>query len=170
MTMPDTGSFLSKALAGDEDRPKLPTLKFESPGDAYTLTITEKAMVQQTEYNPDPNAAKVQKFWDDGSPMMMLALSGTLEDGSEHRLFIKGKLQTAAVAKAVADAGEKDINPGGKLWIKFTGWEKARSGYNAKAYEAAYKAGAAPSPSTTDFLASSGGGGKSAPASDAPPF
>ena len=182
MTSPDTASYLGRSLASDEDRPKLPWLKFANPGDAYTIDITDKGMAPDYEYKKDPDAPKVQKTWPNGDLKEFLVITGTTEGGEEVNLAVKGRLQTMALAKAVHEAGDAarnadgkpDVAPGGKLWMKFTKWTTSKSGYDAKDFEAKYQAPAKASVDTASFLAPGGSGPLRAPAGaaqdSAPPF
>lgn len=181
MTMPDTQSFLGRANAIGEDRPKLPWVKLGEVGDEVDLDVTDKGMAPDYEYNPNPEAPKVQKTWPNGDPMFFMVITGTLrapttvgngtksgrtaQPGEEVNLAIKGKRLTAAVSKAViTDNGLRDIPTSGRLWIKFTGWETGKQG-EAKTYTAKYKPAAL---DTSGFLGADAGSGLRAPAGKAP--
>lgn len=184
MTTPDTSSYLGRALASDEDRPKLPWLKFADEGDAVTLTITDKGMAPDYEYTKVKDAPRVQKTWPDGKLKEFMVITGTLdqparvgdgttagataETGTAVNLAIKGKLMTQALARAVVtEASKADVEPGGKLWIKFTGWTVSKNGYEAKAFTAKYQP---PAADTSGFLSGGleAGSGLRAPAGKAP--
>lgn len=154
MTMPDTSSFL---LGGSS----YPSLKFDAAAKTeHTLTITEHPeMRQQTEYVPGGGIGELL-WWDKAQtqPKMQMVVTGTVDESERtspdddltRRLYIKGQMQKA-VGEAVREAGASDIKKGAKLWIKCTGTERQKSGYDAKVYTARYKApeGGA----TADFLA-----------------
>lgn len=190
MTMPDTQAYLGRANGSDEDRPKLPWVKFSEIGDEVDLDITDKGMAPDYEYNPNPDAPKVQKTWPNGDPMFFMVITGTLrapatvgdgtkggrtaQPGEEVNLAIKGKRASAAVGKAViTDNGLKDIPPSGRLWMKFTGWETGKQG-EAKTYTAKYKPGEVDTSSFLNPEGSSGSlrapAGKAPAQDDVPPF
>lgn len=160
----NTSSFL---LGGE----KVPAAKFKEIGDEHTLTITDKEMRQQTDYDTGEPLT-----FPNGDPRMQLQLTGTVEEsereGAEddlrRRFYLKGESQKAA-GEAVRAAGAKDLEIGGKLWMKYTADEKiAGSKKVKKLYKAAYKKPEGGTASAA-FLGT-GTGPASSPDSNDPPF
>jgi hypothetical protein len=145
-----------------------PSLKFTTPGDAHTLSLTEEpTLTQQTEFGTGE-----LKYWKDGSPRMQLVCTGSVDeserDGADddltRRLYLRGESQKA-VGAAVREAGVKTLEVGGVIWIKYTGdGQKGTGGFAPKLYTAKYKKPEPGQSAQASFLGDAKADG------DSPPF
>lgn len=106
-----------------------PSAKFPEIGTVVRGTITAAEMAQQTEAD-----TRKPRFFDDGQPMMQLVITLQTEerdreiddDDGRRRLFAKGGKGTDqgmsmkdAIADAVKKAGQKRIEQGATLAVKY---------------------------------------------------
>lgn len=117
------------------------SFKFDSVGRAVFGKIMSREMRQQTDYDSGK-----PKFWDDGNPMMQLAVAldtnetdpSDPEDDGERMIYIKGEMQKA-VRQAVLTAGAAGLEIGGILQVTYIGdGPKPARGNPPKLYEATY--------------------------------
>lgn len=109
-----------------------PAFKFTNFGDRVTGTVTSRRVKDIPAMKPG----------DPARPTLIIDLRA--DDGSEHALFVKEGQMTAALGRAVKEAGRQTIVVGDRMAVEFTHTEKAsKAGYNdKKMFAVAYKAGA----------------------------
>ena len=130
-----------------------PSFKFDAPGATVKGVVLAKASVQQRDF-----ATGNPKFYDDGNPMMQLAITiqtdlrdaSIDDDDGERRVFAKGAM-LVAIRDAVKKAGLQTLSVGDELAVKYTKDGKAERGMNPpKEYLAHVKKGVAPTPIDLD--------------------
>lgn len=148
---------------------KVPALKFATVGTEHTITVTdEPELRQQTDFDSGEPL-----FWDDArtQPRMQLVITGEVDESAREggdddglrRLYVKGELQKA-MGQALRESGAKTIEPGGKVWVRYTGDGTASGRKNPpKLYKAAYKAPEAKAAAAASFLGSNDGDGSKPP-------
>jgi hypothetical protein len=122
----------------------IPSAKFDTIGTTVSGTIaTRPEVVQQTDLDTgDP------KFWNDGKPMMQLAVTIQTElrdpevpdDDGKRKFYVKAKLLDA-VRTAIRTAGAKNLEVGGVLTVAYVAdGEVKKRGHNPpKIYSATYQ-------------------------------
>ena len=117
---------------------KYPSVSFRNIGDAVVGRIVALDDYQQKEYNTNPNAPVVLKFWPkSGDPMMGVRVTLETNPGdptSRVTLWGEGKKLLMAIAGAVKGKGAPDLEVGGDLAVTFTGYDG-----RAKTYAANYE-------------------------------
>lgn len=119
-----------------------PSAKFPTPGARTEGFVTGWETMQQRDFDTSK-----PKFWDDGKPMMQLAitLQTTLRDPSVHdddglrRIFVKGQLK-AALQDAMKAAGGAKLEQGAYIAVTYThdGEPRQRGAKPPKQYRAEY--------------------------------
>lgn len=106
-------------------------VKFVTVGDKIAGTITGRRV-------------KDMKAIDEGKPPVpTLIIDVTDDEGAEHALFVKPGQMTAALGKAVKEAGRETIVIGDRIGVQFTGTESVPGKPSPKKlFAVAYKAGA----------------------------
>lgn len=98
-------------------RAKYPTFKFEQPGttlDGIVSQPTEDSQVR--EFGTDK-----LKFWPDGNPVMQTRIIVRDSAPSEWAVYAQGRM-AKAITQAIVAAGAGDLEVGGHLQIRFTGY------------------------------------------------
>jgi hypothetical protein len=126
----------------------IPSAKFDTIGTTVSGTIaTRPEVVQQTDLDTGE-----PKFWNDGKPMMQLAVTIQTElrdpeipdDDGKRKFYVKAKL-LEAVRAAIRTAGAKGLDVGGVLTVAYVAdGEVKKRGHNPpKIYSATYQPPAA---------------------------
>lgn len=126
-----------------------PAAKFTNIGDEIEGTLVEKDTQHKTEYNKNPNAEKVFKYFKSGDPVIELILTlqtdqtdPTIEgDKGVRRVFVSYAMQQE-LQRAVAEAGIKRSLPlGSHIKIKHTHTSPSMGGgQDRKEYKIVVKA------------------------------
>jgi hypothetical protein len=104
--------------------PKLPTLKFEKPGDTHGGVVTDVKKLEDRD--PAGNA----KTWPNGDPRFVYVLSLKTETEGECNLWARG-VMINAIREAAKSAGVTEL-VGNKVSIRYTGdGEQKNKAFNA---------------------------------------
>lgn len=121
--------------------PSYPSIKFETPGTAHTMTITEIGELRQAR-DFDTGEPAVSKS---GKPKMTLRILVDYQ-GEDHALWVPQYSNLWKAIQQAREAAGRPLEPLGVLWVQYTGdvqVEGARKGMMAKTYTAKYKGPAA---------------------------
>jgi hypothetical protein len=120
---------------------KTPALRFPTPGTEYTGTVTDAPkLVQKHVYTPKGDGPLA--WWDDAKkePKMAVVINLTVDDEKVSLWADKPGALFRAIGDAQIATGSR-IQPGGKLWVKYTHEAPSPNGYQQKQYDVKYKAG-----------------------------
>lgn len=131
-------------------QPRGTILKFKDVGTEHTIQLTEPYTERQaTEYVPGGGKGSL-KFFPSGDPVMDQWVGGLdynaeSEEDAKAILIIEKPAQRRAIGIALKEAQVEDLETGGVLTLKFTGYGVAQGGNNPpKEFEASYVAPEAP--------------------------
>ena len=111
-----------------------PAVKFPGVGDVVTGRVMDVFTMQERIFGTQD-----LKFWDDGRPVMSVAVVLETPDGPG-TLYMGSQKMRLAVGAACKAAKVPGLRPGGMLVVKYTGDEEPRQKgvRGAKLYDAAY--------------------------------
>lgn len=120
-----------------------PSAKFPEVGTTHTGTVIEAEPVQARDFDSGE-----LKTWDDGKPMMQIRVTiqtaerdpEITDDDGVRGVYIKAwGDQLKALKKAIREAGDDDVRPGGTFTATYVGdGEKPKRGYAPKLYAYSY--------------------------------
>lgn len=101
---------------------------------------------QAREYDPRNPGKGPLKFYDDGNPVKGLWIDvqtderNAADDTGIRRLYVEKRRQREAIRDAVLAVGASGVEPGGLLWVTWTGEEAGQGGNPATTWAAHYTA------------------------------